>query len=281
MLRTERLRFLFAPGSEDPSFVSMVSGELARLEAETQYRSRHEWTFRVYPSLDLFRNASGLGGDVAAAARGREIHLQPLATLRGQGNLRATVRHELAHALILDEAQRPLPEWLHEAMARWLSEGLDSFGTSRLPPCAGVNGFEDLERKTAGGYEARRTASRWRLPSAPGHPASRPADVLGWRATGFPATTALSLGCFVKRANSERNRSQTAVASASAAPKRRSMLAVAMGTPSIAGTQSTSLEGPKRQGRERPASPPSKRDCAGCEAHCAAKGGSAPGATLR
>ncbi len=187
MLRTERLRFLFAPGSEDPSFVSMVSGELARLEAETQYRSRHEWTFRVYPSLDLFRNASGLGGDVAAAARGREIHLQPLATLRGQGNLRATVRHELAHALILDEAQRPLPEWLHEAMARWLSEGLDSFGTSRLPPCAGVNGFEDLERKTAGGYEARRTASL--VAASFLRRAIRRLGrqtVLGWPRTGFP-----------------------------------------------------------------------------------------------
>ena len=187
MLRTERLRFLFAQGSADSAFASLVNAELSRLEAETQYRLRREWTFRVYPSLDLFRNASGLGGDVAAAARGREIHLQPLATLRGNGSLRATVRHELSHALILDEARRPLPEWLHEAMARWLGEGHDSFGTSQLPRCAGVNGFEDLERKTAGGYEERRAASL--VADSLLRLAIRQLGrqtVLGWPRTGFP-----------------------------------------------------------------------------------------------
>ncbi len=187
ILRTERLRFLFAPGSEDPAFVSMVSGELARLEAETQYRLRHEWTFRVYPSLDLYRNASGLSGDIAAAARGREIHLQPLATLRGQGNFRATVRHELAHALILEEARRPLPEWLHEAMARWLSGTSNPVAASRLPACAGVSGFNDLERMTAGGSAARRASSLvadsfLRLAIA----RLGRQTALGWPRTGFP-----------------------------------------------------------------------------------------------
>lgn len=159
MLRTERLRFLFAQGAEDTAFTAMASGELARLEAETQYRLRREWTIRVYPSIDLFRNSAGLGGDVAAAARGREIHLQPLATLRGQGSLRATLRHELAHALILEESQRHLPEWLHEAMARWLSGAREPYGSPQPPRCAGVKRFDDLERMTAGDAEARRAAS--------------------------------------------------------------------------------------------------------------------------
>ncbi|MCC7341590.1 MAG: SpoIID/LytB domain-containing protein [Bryobacterales bacterium] len=159
MLRTDRLRFFFAQGAADPAFAAAASAELARLETETQYRLRHEWTIRVYSSLDLFRNSAGLGGDIAAAARGREIHLQPLATLRGQGNLRATLRHEFAHALILEEAQRPLPEWLHEAMARWLSGTLTQAGRPQPPRCAGVTRFEDLERKTVGGWEARRQAT--------------------------------------------------------------------------------------------------------------------------
>ncbi|MCC6262017.1 MAG: SpoIID/LytB domain-containing protein [Bryobacterales bacterium] len=159
MLRTDRLRFLFAQGGEDPAFTALASAELARLEAETPYRLRHEWTIRVYSSVDLFRNSAGLGGDIAAAARGREIHLQPLATLRGQGSLRATIRHEFAHALILEEAQRPLPEWLHEAMARWLGGVVTHVGRRQPPRCAGVARFEDLERKIASGGGARREAA--------------------------------------------------------------------------------------------------------------------------
>ncbi len=187
MLRTERLRFLFAEGSQDTAFPGMVSHELARLEAETQYRLSHEWTFRVYPSVDLYRNATGLGGNVAAATRGREIHLQPLATLRREGSLRATIRHELAHALILEQAQQPLPEWLHEVLARWLSAAWENRRASQPTQCAGVRRFEDLERKVAGNAQAQREASlvadsflRLAIERLGRQ------QVLGWARTGFP-----------------------------------------------------------------------------------------------
>lgn len=187
MFRTERLRFLFAEGSQDTAFAGMVSQELARLEAETPYRLSHEWTFRVYPSLDLYRNAAGLSGNVAAATRGREIHLQPLATLRREGNLRATIRHELAHALILEQAQQPLPEWLHEVLARWLSGARENDGASQPARCAGVRRFEDLERKVAGNAQEQREASlvadsflRLAIQGLGRQ------HVLGWARTGFP-----------------------------------------------------------------------------------------------
>ncbi|MDZ7636646.1 MAG: SpoIID/LytB domain-containing protein [Bryobacterales bacterium] len=156
MLRTERLRFLFAEGAEDAAFAGMAARELARLETETRLRLRHEWTLRVYPTLDLYRNASGLSGNVAAATRGREIHLQPLGPLRAQGSLRATIRHELAHALVLEEARGPVPEWLHEALARWMSGRAVAVAK---PRCAGIARFEDLEHKMAGSVEARREAA--------------------------------------------------------------------------------------------------------------------------
>ncbi len=186
LLRTERLRFLFAEGAEDRAFTAMASRELARLEAETHYRLRNEWTIRIYPNLDLYRNATGLGGDIAAAAQHREIQFQPLAALRAQSSLAATVRHELAHALLLEESRRPLPEWLQEALARRLS-GTPAARTASLPGCAGVRQFEDLERKMDGGAAARREAalvadSFLDLAVKRG---SRE-TVLGWPRTGFP-----------------------------------------------------------------------------------------------
>lgn len=159
MLRSERLRFLFASGSQDSAFPPLVKRELARLESKSGFRLRNEVTIRVYPSVELYRNASGLGGDIAAATRGREIRFQPLAILRRNGNLDGTVRHELAHALVLQEAKVPLPEWFHEALARWLSGGHARRGNVG-EPCRALASIAELERlSVAGDFEARQDAA--------------------------------------------------------------------------------------------------------------------------
>jgi stage II sporulation protein D len=164
-----------------------VERELARLESKSGFRLRNEVTIRIYPSVELYRNASGLGGDIAAATRGREIRFQPLAILRRNGNLDGTVRHELAHALVLQEAKVPLPEWFHEALARWLSGGHARRGNVG-EPCRALASFAELERlSVAGDFEARQDAAS--TADALLEAAVRrygESTVLGWARMGLP-----------------------------------------------------------------------------------------------
>ncbi|MCZ2156481.1 MAG: SpoIID/LytB domain-containing protein [Bryobacterales bacterium] len=186
IVRTERLRFLFAEGAEDQDFISMAGRELNHLEALTNYRLRNGWTIRVYPSLALYRDFTGLGGETAAATGRHEIQFQPLAILRARGSLAATVRHELAHALLLDQSSQPLPEWLHEALARYLS-GTQIPHTAASERCGDIVWFEDLERGMAQDGEAQRNAALAADAFIDLAIKRLGRDVvLGWPRTGFP-----------------------------------------------------------------------------------------------
>jgi SpoIID/LytB domain protein len=80
------------------------------------------------PTLEIRLNAST--GDftartrqpwwAAAATKGNQLELQPVAILKRRGALAKTLRHELAHAVIDTIARRP-PHWLSEGFALYLA----------------------------------------------------------------------------------------------------------------------------------------------------------------
>jgi stage II sporulation protein D len=83
---------------------------------------------RVYPSLSMFRDATGEPGWVAASTRGKVIETQPLSLLDRSGGARQILQHEFAHALLESVAAPNTPMWFREGLALYLSG--ESSGTS-------------------------------------------------------------------------------------------------------------------------------------------------------
>ncbi len=74
----------------------------------------------VHPTVDSFGRATGQPWWVSGATEGAAIDLLPLTTLRQQGQLDRTVRHEVAHAL-LDGALSKRPMWVREGAAAYFA----------------------------------------------------------------------------------------------------------------------------------------------------------------
>ena len=93
----------------------------------------------VHPSVDSFGRATGQSWWVSGATDGASIDLLPLSTLKQQGQLERTVRHEVAHAL-LDGALSKRPLWVREGAAAYFA----SPSSSRSAP-ARVTCPKDVE----------------------------------------------------------------------------------------------------------------------------------------
>ena len=146
---------------------------------------------RVYPTVAVFRNATGEPGWVAASTRGRVVRLEPPAVLAAAGALDPTLRHEFLHLLVEQRARSGLPLWFREGLVLYLS------GESRpasLPTApAGQIDFAVLDRTLTApaSAEAQRRAYRQaqqavaRLVAQHGR-----ALVLSWLERGLPQDAA-------------------------------------------------------------------------------------------
>jgi stage II sporulation protein D len=76
---------------------------------------------KVYPTVAIYRDATGEPGWVAASTRGNVIRLQPVSTLQRSQALDSTLRHEFLHLLIESQARPGTPLWLREGLAIYLS----------------------------------------------------------------------------------------------------------------------------------------------------------------
>ncbi|HEY8460191.1 MAG TPA: SpoIID/LytB domain-containing protein [Blastocatellia bacterium] len=101
----------------------------------------------VHATTADFIDATGQPGWAAGATRGRRIELQPLDLLRRRGILNATLRHEMAHAVM-----EALSGARASGLPRWIAEGLAihvAGEAAALPRINNKNRLsrEDLERK--------------------------------------------------------------------------------------------------------------------------------------
>ena len=76
---------------------------------------------KVYPTLAVYRDATGEPGWVAATTLGNVIRLQPTNSLQRTHVLDLTLRHEFLHLLIESKARPGAPLWLREGLAIYLS----------------------------------------------------------------------------------------------------------------------------------------------------------------
>jgi stage II sporulation protein D len=76
---------------------------------------------KVYPTISIYRDATGAPGWVAASTLGRVIRLQPLSTLQRANALDSTLRHEFLHLLIESRASPGAPLWLREGLVIYLT----------------------------------------------------------------------------------------------------------------------------------------------------------------
>jgi hypothetical protein len=100
------------------TFESARADLLRRLEAAS-LRLAEPGPFEVviHATTADFIAATGQGGWAAGATRGRRIELQPLDLLRRRGVLNATLRHEMAHAVIEVLGGGRAPRWMAEGLA--------------------------------------------------------------------------------------------------------------------------------------------------------------------
>jgi stage II sporulation protein D len=133
--------------------VGMGDGLVREVEANMGLRIVVTPRIQVYPTLSVFRNATGEPGWVAASTKGRAIRMQPAAANR------ATMRHEIYHVAIESNAKVTLPLWFREGLALSLAGGAQS---------------------TDAGYAAART----RVDACIQHYGK--AAVVGWLSTGLP-----------------------------------------------------------------------------------------------
>lgn len=76
---------------------------------------------KVFPTVAIYRDATGEPGWVAASTLGNVIRLQPINTLQRMHSLNLTLRHEFLHMLIESHARPDAPLWVREGLAIYLS----------------------------------------------------------------------------------------------------------------------------------------------------------------
>jgi tetratricopeptide (TPR) repeat protein len=117
-----------APGLDEilvPELVDAVTGTLAVVGEDLDYRVEHPVVVQILPDSDMLAALTGLtqkeiqtSGTIAVCKYGRLMVTSPRATLLGYSWL-DTVSHELVHMLISEKTFNRTPIWLHEALAKF------------------------------------------------------------------------------------------------------------------------------------------------------------------
>ncbi|MCI0402144.1 MAG: SpoIID/LytB domain-containing protein [Acidobacteria bacterium] len=181
----ERVELLSTRPSEDQSVIALAEGLLRGAEQRTGWQLGQRPQLRVYPSVEVFRNATGQPGWVAASTRGRVIRLQPARVLRDAGTLESTVAHELLHLVVESRAHPRLPLWFREGVVLHLSAhgpaatGAESIELAQLERILSAPRSEQEQRRAYAAARARvdEMVARHGLPA-----------VLGWVEEGLPAS---------------------------------------------------------------------------------------------
>ncbi len=121
-LTGEDVELLTTRPAQDQALVSLAARLVRDTETSTglTFASIPQW--KVYPTVAMFRDATGEPGWVAATTRGHIIQSQPADVLKQAGTLESTLRHELLHMLIEAHAKPGTPVWYREGLVLYLSQ---------------------------------------------------------------------------------------------------------------------------------------------------------------
>ncbi len=129
-LSSERVELLTTNPTDDQELLALAERFLRSGEQRTGWTLGFRLQLRVYPSVAVYRNATGQPGWLAASTRGRVIRLQPTPTLRAAGTLQSTLEHELLHLLVESRARPSLPLWFREGLVLYLAQSPSPKGSA-------------------------------------------------------------------------------------------------------------------------------------------------------
>lgn len=92
---------------------------LGRAEQQTGLTLKLHPEVEIYPSVAMFRDATGEPGWVAASTRNQKVRLQPLSKLGNR--LPGVLRHEFLHLLVESNAKQDTPLWFREGLVVYLT----------------------------------------------------------------------------------------------------------------------------------------------------------------
>jgi stage II sporulation protein D len=152
-LTGENVELLTTRPEADKPLAAMAARLVRDAETTTgmSFTSVPQW--KVYPTVAMFRDATGEPGWVAATTRGRTIQSQPADVLKQAGTLESTLRHELLHMLIEAHAEPGTPVWYREGLVLYLSEpSVDARSSAHF---ATINELENAMRNPASEEQLR------------------------------------------------------------------------------------------------------------------------------
>jgi stage II sporulation protein D len=97
------------------------AGNQALLRAHALFPSDVKPTVTVYPTTELFRQASNQPGWVLGVTRGPAIALQPVSIIQKHGGAGELLLHEFLHSMVESEAGGAAPLWLREGLVEALA----------------------------------------------------------------------------------------------------------------------------------------------------------------
>jgi len=151
--------------------------------------TRH-FELRVYPSLSMFRDATGEPGWIAATTRGDVIETQNPEALKRAGGAQAVLRHEFIHALLESVAAPTVPLWFREGLAVYLVGGSHAAGGCTMD----LQQIEEALR--ARSSEAQMHAAHTAAADAVAFLGARHGreQLMQWLRNGLPDSAALEVG---------------------------------------------------------------------------------------
>jgi len=135
MMGGERVELWSTRPSEDKAVVAMADRMLLRAEGLAGRTVTRRPRVRVYPTVELYRDATGQSGTVAAATRGQVVRMQPAQLLQARGALESTLLHEFTHVALEARAKPGLPAWFLEGL------------TLALTGTAGTRSYEATQKR--------------------------------------------------------------------------------------------------------------------------------------
>lgn len=176
---TERAQVFISGGAGEEQVPAAVDRAIAEAEKLTGRRIPFRPIVRVFPSVAVFRDATGEPGFVAASTRGRTVRLQPAGRLISEGRLHAVLLHEMLHLALSPAPGVRVPRWFEEGLALWLEHPVTK--PEKLDPRTGARLLKPATEAQLRAAYANARGAVAQLMSRHGR-----ATVLAWLDTGLP-----------------------------------------------------------------------------------------------